>query len=499
MVHIALGLVRRDRVDQLIHPRHTQRGDVDDLRLTTLEQGRSVCCGEQIDLSSQRTDIRRRAPIDTDPFVDDALAHQLLGQRTDRCLDLTGSLSESLFEFSDDLSTRSIKCSIALCFRGLDVGDRQLCGAHFFNGREDIVTVVSESFELHGLDRSAFCGVRSHEFTLQEDGFENPLLRCFKTSSQDFFGHLRRTSGIHIETAFGSASFHHHDGNIRVRAFTQCTTCNNEFKGGLVALIADEVALANLAAAEKKASNENELNFARIAKKQADSEHDRMVKANEDAEKKGGQRPVAQVEIDKAQLAADKAGISITAAEHEIALNKLNAAVTAAELRTYSVRAVFDGTVTKIYKHKGEAVRQGDPVAEFVNPKHVRIEGYVPLDKLRQVKEGAKVVVRLSDADLDHLDYFEDDNRKPFEGRITFVDEVSDPIDGTTRIFAEVENREKVEKQVKVESRVKFILRAGLEANMDIFVDDEPTTARSQPTKDLENARKELTPTSDQK
>ena len=175
-------------------------------------------------------------------------------------------------------------------------------------------------------------------------------------------------------------------------------------EGGLVALIADEVALANLAAAEKKASNENELNFARIAKKQADSEHDRMVKANEDAEKKGGQRPVAQVEIDKAQLAADKAGISITAAEHEIALNKLNAAVTAAELRTYSVRAVFDGTVTKIYKHKGEAVRQGDPVAEFVNPKHVRIEGYVPLDKLRQVKEGAKVVVSLSDADLDHLD-----------------------------------------------------------------------------------------------
>ncbi len=270
-------------------------------------------------------------------------------------------------------------------------------------------------------------------------------------------------------------------------------------KGCLVVLIADEVAQANLAAAKKKASNENELNFARIAKKQADSEHDRMVKANEEAEKRGGQKPVAQVEVDKAQLAADKAGISIIAAEHEISLNKLNAAVTEAELRTYSVLAEFDGTVTKMFKKKGEAVRQGDPVAEIVNPKHVRIEGYVPLKYLRYVKEGAKVRVRLSETDLDHLGYQEEDDRKPFEGQITFVDEVSDPIDGTTRIFAEVENREKVEKQVKVESRVKFILRAGLEANMDIFVDDEPTTARSQPTKDLENARKELTPTSDQK
>ena len=256
-------------------------------------------------------------------------------------------------------------------------------------------------------------------------------------------------------------------------------------EGSLVVMIADDVAQANLAAAQKKASNENELNFARIAKKQADSEHERMVKANQDAEKKGGQKPVAQVDIDKAQLAADKAGISIIAAEHEIALNKLNAAVTAAELRTYSVLAEFDGIVTRVYKKKGEAVRQGDPVAEIINTKRVRIEGYVPLADLQYAKEGAKVWVRLPDADLDLLGYQKEEDRKPFEGLITFVDVVSEPIDRTTRVYAEVENR-------------KNILRVGLEAIMEIVVENDSTKANSQPEKDVEDAKKEVKQTSDQ-
>ena len=241
-------------------------------------------------------------------------------------------------------------------------------------------------------------------------------------------------------------------------------------KGSLVVLIADEVAQANLAAAEKKASNEVELNFARIAKKAADSEHDRMINANKIAVEKGGREPVAQLDIDKAQLAADKAGLSINQAEHELALNKLNAAVTAAELNTYSVLAEFDGVVTRIYKKKGEAVRQGDPVAEIINTDRVRVEGYVPLVDLRYAKQGAKVYVRLNVADHDLPE-----EKEVFEGRITFVDVVSEPIDRTTRIYAEVQNRDN-------------ILRAGLEASMEIEVETAP--AKSGPEKELENAKK---------
>ena len=230
---------------------------------------------------------------------------------------------------------------------------------------------------------------------------------------------------------------------------------NSVVAGSLVALIADEVAQANLAVAEKKASNEVELEFSKIAKKAADSELNRLIKANQIAVEKGGKEPVPQLEIDKAKLAADKAGLSIQQAEHELGLSKLNAAVTAAELKTYSVLAQFDGVVTRIFRKKGEAVRQGDPVAEIVNTDRVRVEGNVPFSDLRYAKQGAKVLVRLNTVHPDDRHANE-----VFEGKITFVDVVSEPIDRTTRIYAEVRNRQN-------------ILRAGLEAVMEIEVDGQ--------------------------
>ena len=230
---------------------------------------------------------------------------------------------------------------------------------------------------------------------------------------------------------------------------------NSVVAGSLVALIADEVAQANLAVAEKKASNEVELEFSKIAKKAADSELNRLIKANQIAVDKGGKEPVPQLEIDKAKLAADKAGLSIQQAEHELGLSKLNAAVTAAELKTYSVLAQFDGVVTRIFRKKGEAVRQGDPVAEIVNTDRVRVEGNVPFSDLRYARQGAKVLVRLNTVHPDDRHVNE-----VFEGKITFVDVVSEPIDRTTRIYAEVRNREN-------------ILRAGLEAVMEIEVDGQ--------------------------
>jgi multidrug efflux pump subunit AcrA (membrane-fusion protein) len=233
--------------------------------------------------------------------------------------------------------------------------------------------------------------------------------------------------------------------------------------GSRVALIADEVAQANLAVAEKKASNEVEVNFAKLAREAAAREHQRMIDANEASAAKGAGRAVALVEIDKALLAADKARLSIQQAEHELALNKLNASVTAAELRTYSVLAEFDGVVTRVFKKKGEAVRQGDPVAELINTDRVRVEGRVALSDLRFAKQGAKVLVRLS---VDEHDLPEE--KEVFDGRITFVDVVSDPILGTTRVYAEVRNRDN-------------ILRAGLMAEMEIEVEAAPGPRAENP------------------
>lgn len=227
-------------------------------------------------------------------------------------------------------------------------------------------------------------------------------------------------------------------------------------KGALLAVLADDVAQANLAVAEKEASNGVELEFAHVAKKAADSELKRMLNANQIAVEKGGKEPVAQLDIDKARLAADKAGLSIQQAEHELGLKKLKAKVSAAELDTYSIRAGFEGVVHKIFKKRGEAVRQGDPVIEILNTGRVRVEGYVSAAELQFARRGAKVRVWANDADRGPVD-----KNEFLEGQITFVASVSDPIDRMTRVYADIQNRDD-------------ILRGGHEAIMEIEIGNGP-------------------------
>lgn len=234
-----------------------------------------------------------------------------------------------------------------------------------------------------------------------------------------------------------------------------------EFKEGMhvqarqqVALVADEIAVANLSLAERKGSNDVEVRFNRKASEIAETEYRKNAEANKKAADAGKGNPVALLEVEKLRLAAEKAALSIEQAEHELLLNKLTADVARAELASYSVLAEFDGVVTRIYRKKGEAVRQGDPIVEVVNTDRVRIEGRIDLADLKFAKQGAKVKVRLSVPDLDLPE-----EREEFSGQITFVDLISDPVTQETRIFADVRNKDN-------------ILRAGLTAEMILEVDE---------------------------
>lgn len=217
----------------------------------------------------------------------------------------------------------------------------------------------------------------------------------------------------------------------------------------VVAVVADDVARANLAVAEKKAKNDVEVRYNRKASEIATLEYNKSSEANKKAASSGtGLIPVAVMEVQKLKLAAEKATLGIEQAELELELNRLNAAVTRAELATYSVVADFDGVVTRVFKKRGEAIRQGDPIVEIINPSRVRIEGRVGLSNLPFTQEGCKVKVRLFLPDVELPE-----ENELFDGQITFVDRVSDPVTHTTRIIAEVQNRNN-------------ILRAGLMAEM---------------------------------
>src|ERR1700735_3290874 len=77
VVDVALGRVRADRVDQLVHPRHTEGGGVQDLRESPLEESRAVCGRDDADLGVERPDVGRRAAVDADAVLDYPLADEL--------------------------------------------------------------------------------------------------------------------------------------------------------------------------------------------------------------------------------------------------------------------------------------------------------------------------------------------------------------------------------------------------------------------------------------
>src|SRR5262249_51379748 len=159
-------------------------------------------------------------------------------------------------------------------------------------------------------------------------------------------------------------------------------------------------------------------------------EYRKSAEANKKAaENQRGLIPVAIMELEKLKLAAEKSTLSIEHAVHELAINRLNADVARAELATFAVRAEFNGVVTRVFKKKGEAVRQGDPIVELINPDRVRIEGRIGLAHLRYATQGGSVRVRLSVPDLDLPE-----EQEEFYGNITFVDLVSDPVTHETRI-----------------------------------------------------------------
>src|SRR3954451_7984626 len=88
VVHIAPGLLRRERVELLLQRQHVQGGDTEDLSFPALEQRRAVHPGDHADLRGQSPDVTEPATVHSDLLAEHALAHQGLRQRPKRGADL---------------------------------------------------------------------------------------------------------------------------------------------------------------------------------------------------------------------------------------------------------------------------------------------------------------------------------------------------------------------------------------------------------------------------
>lgn len=235
-----------------------------------------------------------------------------------------------------------------------------------------------------------------------------------------------------------------------VLAFVEPEEGDGVKAGQQVAGLRDEVARAVLASATKKASNDVQIRYAKKATDVAEVEYNKALQTNR---KVPGTVP--DIEIRRLYLAYEKGSLQIEQADHEFAIAALETKEAAAQLETYQVKAPFDGVVTRVYKRKGEAVRQGDPILEVVSTRRVRVEGYVDIHDVGNVKPGDPVIVQLDIPDVD-LPV----EKEFFQGQIAFVDPGVQSVTKQTRIWAEVTNRGN-------------ILRAGLTAKMTIHANKQ--------------------------
>ena len=117
MVDETLFVVRTQCVEHLVHARHGQGADVENLCLAALEQACSVCVGEHADFAGETAKILRATTVDADAFFDNALTNKLLGEAANSFLDslfLASKLAAFATQLSNCFSSCCISCSVAI-------------------------------------------------------------------------------------------------------------------------------------------------------------------------------------------------------------------------------------------------------------------------------------------------------------------------------------------------------------------------------------------------
>lgn len=223
----------------------------------------------------------------------------------------------------------------------------------------------------------------------------------------------------------------------------------------IVGRVNDDVALAQLAVAERKSKNNVEIRYSEIAGQMAQLEYEKAVEAN-----LGVANTVPLLEVKKLKLAAERAVLQLEQAENEFALAQLEFAKAKAEADAHAILAPISGIVTKLHKQSGEAIRAGDPVIELTSTDRVRVEGYLPLEYAWRVEMGTPVTVRVSIPDVE-LPV----EKGEFPGRISFVDVQIQPVTRQAKVWADVVNTDN-------------LLRAGLIAEMELPISANAVVAR---------------------
>ncbi|MBS0203649.1 MAG: HlyD family efflux transporter periplasmic adaptor subunit [Planctomycetes bacterium] len=198
--------------------------------------------------------------------------------------------------------------------------------------------------------------------------------------------------------------------------------------GQVVFRLQENLATAALAIAEKESANDVECRYAEITSDVARLEYEQAVEINGTIA-----RAISLSDVRRRKLEFDRSLMQIEMAKHQHAVRLLKRDEAVARLATFRVQAPFDGVVTRVIKHKGESVQQGEAVAELLNTRRVRIEGFVSFTQRQHVSVGMPIRVKSVQPDA-HT------SPVTLTGEIMFVDVVAQPVTRQVRIWAEVDN-----------------------------------------------------------
>ncbi len=238
VVHVALGGVAPEAVEHLLHAGHAQRGHVEDLGLTPLEQAGAVRRGDQVDLRGQGAHVAGAATVDADALLDDALAHDLLGQGPDGGLDLllgAGHVLELREQLGDDRRLHLVLDRGALGLVGDLVGLGHPVGGGGLDGGEDLVAVVAGHRELEDLGLAAH-GV--DQLLLELDGVLDVALGGLEARGHDLLGDLGGTGLVELPGVLTAAGLDHHHRHVAV---VEQTTGDDHLEGRLLAFVPGRV------------------------------------------------------------------------------------------------------------------------------------------------------------------------------------------------------------------------------------------------------------------
>jgi macrolide-specific efflux system membrane fusion protein len=179
-------------------------------------------------------------------------------------------------------------------------------------------------------------------------------------------------------------------------------------------------------------------------------------------------KSISETEVDRLRLAAQKAALAVEQAEFELqaAQDACRLRQAELELATHHVErrkiiAPLSGMVVEVNRRRGEWVEPSETVFRVLRLDRLRAEGFLHADQLREALIGRPVVLRTS---------FPGNQQAEFPGTLVFVSPEMSPVNGQTRMWAEIENP-------------KLLLRPGMRGSLLIqpTTPSKPCTDKAQP------------------